>query len=381
MSVSTISTKNRQLLWGMAAGRCQYAGCNRKLYEDSLTNTKMNKSYIAHIIADKPNGPRGNSYWSPKLKNDLSNIMLMCDEHHRRIDREDKEGHPVELLQHMKQGHEAEMVRLTSMMPEQRSHVILYGARIGDHEAPLSYKRSALALKDSGRYPASTTPIKLGMVKSNEDDSAQTYWDMQIRQLERAFNGDVKPLINDHEIQHFSVFGLAPQPLLIKLGVLLADINSVAVFQKHRVPDTWAWQGDQNLQEFKLKEPTNKSQTPVLIISLSATISNDRIFQVLGSDISIWTITIDNPNNDCIKCSSQLDEFGRLAHATMDKIKIAHGQDSELHVCPAMPVSTAIEFGKIWMLKADLPLIIYDQNNATGGFTKTITIKHHNNDE
>ncbi|MED4570056.1 hypothetical protein P9302_11290 [Brevibacillus agri] len=45
-----------------------------------------------------------------------------------------------------------------------------------------------------------------------------------------------------------------------------------------------------------------------------------------------------------------------------------HGHDSLPHVFPAGPVATAIEFGCIWMPKADLPLSLYDENRIVGGF-------------
>ena len=57
-----------------------------------------------------------------------------------------------------------------------------------------------------------------------------------------------------------------------------------------------------------------------------------------------------------------------------DRIKAKHGQDAKLHIFPAMPVSAAIELGRVWMPKADLPMIIYDQNWKREGFFKTITI-------
>jgi hypothetical protein len=60
----------------------------------------------------------------------------------------------------------------------------------------------------------------------------------------------------------------------------------------------------------------------------------------------------------------------------LGEIKNLHGQDAELHIFPAMPLSTAIELGRIWMQKADLPLHIYDQNYKANGFVKAHVIKH-----
>src|SRR5208337_472785 len=123
MSRSNIPERIKIRIWGKAAGRCQYAGCNKPLWIDSLTKIEFNAAYIAHIIAERPDGPRGDQEFSEKLKDDISNLMLMCDEHHRLIDREDVEGHPVGKLQEMKRRHESRIALLTSIAENKKSHV------------------------------------------------------------------------------------------------------------------------------------------------------------------------------------------------------------------------------------------------------------------
>ena len=76
MSITHIAEQTRLRLWGKSAGRCQYQGCNRPLWYDSLTKTEFNVAYIAHIIADSPKGPRGDALLSEQLKDDISNLML-----------------------------------------------------------------------------------------------------------------------------------------------------------------------------------------------------------------------------------------------------------------------------------------------------------------
>ena len=82
-SRKNISEKIRTRLWMQAGGRCEYEGCNLPLWRDELTMAKMNAAYIAHNIAAEPNGPRGDEILSPKLAADISNLLLMCDKHHR----------------------------------------------------------------------------------------------------------------------------------------------------------------------------------------------------------------------------------------------------------------------------------------------------------
>jgi hypothetical protein len=96
MSVSYIPESVKIRLWWKAAGRCQYEGCNEPLWLDTLTLAEFNSAYIAHIIADKPAGPRGDPELSEKLKSDITNLMLLCDTHHRLVDIADVAGHPVD---------------------------------------------------------------------------------------------------------------------------------------------------------------------------------------------------------------------------------------------------------------------------------------------
>jgi hypothetical protein len=58
----------------------------------------------------------------------------------------------------------------------------------------------------------------------------------------------------------------------------------------------------------------------------------------------------------------------------LDRIKAVHGDDAILHVFPAVPVSVALEMGRVRMPKADLKMIIYDQNRTLGGFVQAIAI-------
>jgi hypothetical protein len=84
-----IPAKVQNVLWGRAAGRCQYAGCNKLLIGEQISGARnANRSYIAHIVGDSPDGPRGDPILSPKLAQDPDNMMLVCDEHHRVMDRE-----------------------------------------------------------------------------------------------------------------------------------------------------------------------------------------------------------------------------------------------------------------------------------------------------
>jgi hypothetical protein len=207
MSKTAIPPKTKMMLWGKAAGRCQYDGCNEPLDLDLVTKAEMNASYIAHIYGDQPLGPRYHAELSVKLAKDISNLMLLCDRHHRLIDIEEEAVHTVEHLSAMKASHERRISIVTAITPEQQSHIILFGAKIGQHQAPLNYREAAAAMVPS-RYPADTKAIELGMKNLSISDDTPGYWDLQEKQLLDMFERQVAPLKGNSPVQHFSVSAL-----------------------------------------------------------------------------------------------------------------------------------------------------------------------------
>ncbi|WP_316794424.1 SAVED domain-containing protein [Pedobacter frigoris] len=364
-------------LWGKAAGRCQFTGCNEPMYYDRLTKAEFNTAYLAHIYAVSPGGNRYDPELSPKLVKDISNLMLMCDKHHRDIDDKANEGYyTAPFLLQMKAAHEQRIELITEIGSEHQSHVLLFGAKIGTHEVPLSYRVAAEAMLPH-KYPAGTSAIELGLKNAVFEDHTSEYWTFQEKQLVEMFNRHVLPLKGSHDVQHFSIFALAPIPLLIRLGTLLSDIYSADVYQKHREPNTWKWQTITTDHPINFSKPSDTSGVPALKISLSGTITDDRIAKVMGGGASIYHITIPVPDNDFLKSKAHLANFRTTLRHALDHIKSIHGHDQVLHVFPAVPVSAAVELGRVWMPKADMAMCIYDQNNKLNNFIPTLTIKHH----
>jgi hypothetical protein len=137
MSHTNVPDKTKLRLWVAAGGRCQYPGCNKPLYRDDLTLSEMNRSNIAHIIADSPEGPRGDAFYSEKLAAEFSNLMLLCYDHHHLIDHERLDEHPPEALRTMKAEHERRIEMVTGIQNDSRRDVAshrfpMYQSRNGD---------------------------------------------------------------------------------------------------------------------------------------------------------------------------------------------------------------------------------------------------------
>jgi hypothetical protein len=53
-----IPAMTERLLWGVAAGRCEFEGCNKPLYKHDVTQTTGNYAEKAHIHAVSSGGSR-----------------------------------------------------------------------------------------------------------------------------------------------------------------------------------------------------------------------------------------------------------------------------------------------------------------------------------
>ncbi len=332
---------------------------------------------MAHIYSFSPDGPRGQGPFTTSSigLNDLPNLILVCLLCHNKIDQ-DKEGtrYTPALLKQWKQEHEDRVRRVTDGSGQKRSHVVLYGAKIGETGSPLVVD-SAIEAMWPDRYPADDRSVNLSMFSSHED-SESSYWNTEAKHLRKEFARLIQARVEEANPNHFSVFALAPQPLLILLGSLFSETIPAETYQLHREPRTWNWLSDPDDMELIVNEPLDKTGTPVLIISLSGKIAHERITTVLGEGIkaAVWEITIANPNNDFLRSKEQLKNFRQAVRKVFVAVKHAFPIGKELLVFPTMPVACAFEFGRLRMPKADVPVVIYDENDKHKKFIPTLTI-------
>jgi hypothetical protein len=352
-----------------------FSGCNKLLYKSAVTQESVNLAQKAHIYSFSENGPRGRGPYKDNTEhlNDISNLMITCHGCHKKIDQNKNGGrYPAELLIQWKDEHEHRVEIVTGIEPDKKSHVVLYGSNIGSEKSPINYCSCVQSMFPSW-YPANERPITLSM-NSELKDSSCDYWNAESAHLYKIYERKIEPLIEDDHCKHFSVFALAPQPLLIQLGALLTDKISVETYQPHREPKGWRWKEELENFDFIIQEPEEFNGTPALVFSLSAHVAHDRIIRVVG-DTDIWEVTIQNPHNDFMKSKSQLAAFRECVRRVIVAIANKHGNDTPLHIFPVMPVSCNIELGRARMPKADMPWIIYDQDFGTNEFIKSIELR------
>lgn len=372
MTRKQIPNKTKLQIWTKSGGRCQFKGCNKNLLRDDLTFSEMNNAHIAHIIDVNKKTHRYSENYSEEQKNEIWNLMLLCQKHHRLIDNEEEENYSVEKLKKYKREHENRILNLTSIKGDVKTKIICYLTRIGKFQPNVSFETIKEILSQRNLFPNSE-PIDIGTRNSTLEDNDDLYWKVEEKNLVKDFEKKVLKHFDQNSGNHFSLFALAPQPLLIRLGTLIPDIYTVDVYQKHREPDTWKWQnGKMIFNGFKIIKPATNNGIPVLIIALSAEVIENRITSVLDGNLSIWKLTIDLPNNNFLTHKEILEEFRVVVRKLLNKIKAEYGHSNSLKVFPCMPNSASVEFGRVWMPKADLDLEIYDERN---GFKSALLIK------
>ncbi|MEQ9617069.1 MAG: SAVED domain-containing protein [Phycisphaerales bacterium] len=371
---SDIKPSVTRLLWGRAGARCEFAGCNKPLWKSDVTQESVALAERAHIYAASDYGPRGNAGVPTYSLNDFDNLILVCPDCHKVIDKEADGGrYTAEVLRGWKAAHESRIEQVTGITPDMGSHVVHYGAPVGELAKPLNFKMTAPALFPE-RYPASDRPISLEMVNTVWRDQEDGFWHIEEENLCRQFDEKLAPLITSGAVDHLSVFGFAPQPLLVKLGALITDIQESTVFQLRREPAGWGWDHNADPIRIELIRPETTEGDPALVFSISATITPERVHKVTSDDTAIWEVRAETPHNDLVRSPGHLRAFRELVRPVLDEIKKHHGQTTPVHVFPAMPVAFATELGRIRMPKADSPWVIYDQNNKRGGFVEAVRL-------
>ncbi|PKL23530.1 MAG: HNH endonuclease [Spirochaetae bacterium HGW-Spirochaetae-3] len=351
-------------LWGRAAGRCEFDGCNKILYRSPLTQEQVNIAEKAHIYSFSEHGARGHGIFAKDKErlNSIDNLMLLCHDCHKLIDSDIKGiRYSAELLRKWKHDHEQLVEQATGIAENKRTHILVFGANTGKVPSKI-IAQDVMEAVFPDWLPDSPQPTDLSMSWNGEDHTV-IYWQAQLEELKRNYVRMVGPKLSDPSIKHFSIFALAPIPLLFVLGSLITDKLTCRTFQLHREPaPSWKWREDDCDLGFKIIPPTECSGIPVLALSLSDSIDPARIGRSVQGTSAVWKITVSSPHNDLIQSEQQLSEFRKILRSCIVQIGEAHGKDTPIHILPAIPVSCAIELGRIRMPKADSPWLIYDFN-------------------
>lgn len=380
-----ISKQTAHQVTDAAAGRCMYRGCGENLGHTPLTTKAARIHYLAHIVASDPDGPRGNKN-SHSLSDDAENIMLMCDAHHRLIDRIDVAGHSELTLRLMRAEHVERVNFLLRGLSFPRTKLITIFsdiANIPSAESPRDMRDSVLQL---GLGPLGD--IASAIRRTQRDDRARPdFWWHLLHEHEQdirhfiALNrqGNINSEIAPPEVLAF--FPLHLVPVLVLAGRIVGEARNTQVFQYHRDLKTWRWSTANALSSgaISFQRPIIK-QSREVILSLELTADVDQqalpseLTQLIKKEGIPWIrITNSKAGPNCISSLEDLEQFTKIARAAISVIQDEIRPD-KVHMIGVSPASTLFKFGQLLQPGHHPCYQIYDRSDRESPFAPTIQI-------
>lgn len=376
-----IGVKTRLKLWVKSGGRCEMKHCNKIVYRHSMTLSDGNFADVAHIIGSSKDGPRGNDE-SEELQTDFSNLMLLCKECHKEIDSYE-EQYGIDLLRQWKQEHEERIEFLTSHVKEGKTSTILrMQINIGDRKSAMNNEAiyNAMFQRKTPRFPADPKGI---FIDENFDRNADaSIWEYFAQNnIKKKLDRYLEVGIDEIPTSHISIFGLAPMPFLMYLGRCVGDIIPCDIYQAQRniddTNDRWVWNKSVKVNHLPVKQEmvikSNDSDTVLILFEVSDNISNDKVETILKPDMSVYKIFIDKPTPHYVQSPKQIEDFSKIFRELLNNIQKEHGRNCKILLLPALPVSFAIETGRVLLPTKD-PYISVCEYSQEQGFREVLRL-------
>lgn len=363
----------RLVLFVRAGGRCEFDGCNRYLLEHPVTLTEGNFSEVAHVVAFKPDGPRGKEDLRPKNINNVSNLMLLCPQCHKLID-DHPERFSRRTLEEYKQRHENRIHHVTGLGPGQKTSVLVVRTSIGAQTVAFPYDQIIEAI--SPRYPISRQGTQIDLTQLRGEGAA--FFEAARTTIEQRIGRMFEPGGEVEQAGHISLFALAPIPLLIVLGKQLSNKVPLEIYQRHRDTENWTWKKDGKpvVYEFRQLRSGASEQHVALILSLSGAIPIKALPGNIRNAATIYQITLlgANPAATFLRMRQDLDNFRIVYQEALGTIIKTHGLVEGIDLFPAVPAPIAVLCGRELLAKVHPRLRVYDYNKNTGGFTFALEV-------
>lgn len=233
----TKETKNT--VWRESYGRCMFTGCGEKLDCDEITGTTGNYAYLAHNVASSEKGARGITVLSGKLSNDPDNVLLLCDKHHRLIDKVAANDYPASALSSMKKEFSIVANSLLDGLKYQLIPVYAVLWPVNSQTvSPPSYLQVASSLSRIKRRMHE----QINILSDNEDllvNSPEILWSLMPAVIQSAADKIIQQ--TKGFAYNAALFGFGPSSALIGLGAKLGNKNDITPMLRFREGGSWSW--------------------------------------------------------------------------------------------------------------------------------------------
>ncbi|WP_461196939.1 SAVED domain-containing protein [Acinetobacter pittii] len=345
-------------------GRCMFTGCGDRLDIEQLTGMKGNVGYLAHNVASSERGERGIPYLSEVLSDDPSNVLLLCDKHHRLIDKIAASDYSAQQLSEMRKSY----CDLANSLLD-----ALAFSPIPVYSILWSVNSNAVAHPEPKEIASCLSPSQHRMdgYLQRLCDSNTIYMknpDQFSQQLVSIIQYEADKIIQQTSLNGYraAIFAFGPMPALIGLGALLGNKSKFLPMLRDREANRWGWPhssaADQSYETVGI-ETLRKGSDVILCVNFTSIIDkikskaielknelNADIIEINALTTYLGSKAIPHPNN-VTKFTAELQ---KLFHLLKDQYGI-----KRIHLLIAAPNAACIALGQAIDLHHP-ELIIYD---------------------
>ncbi|WP_254228687.1 SAVED domain-containing protein [Burkholderia gladioli] len=379
----------------LAAWRCQFSGCGKDLRTHAVSGVASKSSYFAHIIASSPKGPRGDALLSGVRADDIENFLLLCDECHRRIDREDPDRFTVAVLQKMREESIAEVRRLlTSLQYPEVVPVVLMGnvTAQSPHFVAREAEEALWTRKLRMKRGHAHTFFENGW--NQYDPHSGPYWSSLFGSLEgelpqlRKF---LRTASDTAGATPLAVFPLHGTSVLVLAGRLFGEASAVSLFQFRRERPIQAEGGRWAFDSDVPVSPSNKffvnelhphkagAEEACLVVSLTFKISPDRLPSGLteNGSFTIGTLEVSSSerlHHDILTSEEDIDLVSKQLGESVRILQDDWGV-KRVHLFVGAPASVCFKLGQKLQARNHATYRCHESMPGPGGsFLPTIEI-------
>lgn len=333
-------------------GRCMFEGCGEDLGFDELTGIEGNFSYLAHNIASSENSARSVVGLSDKLSNEPSNILLMCDKHHRLIDKVAAADFNASRLSEMRRDFCRTANRLLTGLSYQPIHAfsVLWPVHRQVIAPPSELQIAQCLAKINSRIDSQINDISdnEALLRDGDPEIIKTIVPDSI------VIAAEKIIMQGQAVRHkAALFAFGLMPPLIALGALLGNKNEIIPMLRYRDGGQWIWPADDPQGTFYTIEGLDdlSDSEPELIMALAIT-NYPRQLDTVSVEINKKT----SANLVTVRALNTVMGNGALAHPqdgisfTKDMQKLLHELKNNhgverVHLLPCASNAACVFFG------------------------------------
>jgi len=362
-----------------AHGRCMFEGCGDDLSLDPVTGIRGNFETLAHNVASAETGTRGVLYLSGKLSNDPSNILLLCDRHHRVVDTIAKADYPAHRLSEMRRRHcqaATDMLDGLSKLP------------IPGYCVAWPVHQQYIAVPNALQISQALAPIgarldgQLHVVTDNDETlrtaESDALWSLMPGQIDSTADR-ILMQVRVHQYRG-ALFALGLMPSLIALGAKLGNKCEITPMLRHRESELWYWPSAEPQNDFYEVTGVDTLGTDEKAIALVFALTAEPSATGITSsslDLPVVKVRAISMGNGSLAHPADGVAFRQKMQELLHRLRDQHGVQ-QVHLLPCASNAACVFFGQAYD-NYHPEVIIYDFAGADEPMVPRIRISNHEN--